>query len=206
MEKEKYLSNPCRTLSIPFWKAKTVSVPDTLKIVHNADFQEALLSDYRDEPYFRLMHRKDNVTDFALPEGFTICVPSVEACVTHINQCYEAPCMTEQELYAYTIRPVFCPELWVAVKEDRSGKIVASGIGELDREISEGILEWIQVSQNYRGKGLGSWIVQELLRRMKGKVQFATVSGQCNNPTNPEGLYRKCGFVGSDIWHIMMKR
>ena len=35
---------------------------------------------------------------------------------------------------------------------------------------------------------------------------FATVSGQCNNPTNPEALYRKCGFTGSDVWHVLRKR
>ena len=66
-------------------------------------------------------------------------------------------------------------------------------------------LEWIQVSQRHRGKGLGRYVVSELLRRLKSKAGFATVSGQCNNATNPEMLYRKCGFSGNDVWHILRK-
>lgn len=37
-------------------------------------------------------------------------------------------------------------------------------------------------------------------------AKFATVSGQSNNPTNPEVLYRKCCFTGSDVWHVLRKR
>ena len=84
--------------------------------------------------------------------------------------------------------------------------IVATGIAELDPECNEGVLEWIQVSENYRRCGLGSYIVIELLWRMKDIAQFVTVSGQCNNPTNPESLYRKCGFTGNDVWHILRRK
>lgn len=76
----------------------------------------------------------------------------------------------------------------------------------MDTEIGEGILEWIQVSEKYRGKGIGKFIVNELLQRMNGMASFVTVSGQVNNSTNPEALYRKCGFEGNDIWHIMYKK
>lgn len=40
---------------------------------------------------------------------------------------------------------------------------------------------------------------------MKGKAKFATVSGDCNNTSNPIGLYRKTGFVGDSIWYIAYK-
>lgn len=93
----------------------------------------------------------------------------------------------------------------MAIKDNQTGNIAATGIAELDREIGEGVLEWIQVSGNYRRCGLGSYIVFELLWRMKDKAGFATVSGQCHNPTNPEELYRKCGFTGSDVWHVLRK-
>lgn len=56
--------------------------------------------------------------------------------------------------------------------------------------------------QGLSGDGLGRYIVFELL---KGTAQFATVSGQCNNTTNPEKLYRKRGFTGTDMWHILRK-
>ena len=38
-------------------------------------------------------------------------------------------------------------------------------------------------------------LVNELLLRMKPMARFATVSGQVNNLSSPEKLYRKCGFV-----------
>jgi len=44
-----------------------------------------------------------------------------------------------------------------------------------------------------------------LLYRAK-KAAFATVSGKADDPTCPERLYRSCGFVGNDIWHVMRKK
>ena len=126
--------------------------------------------------------------------------------VRHINQCYDDICISEAELQGYTARSVYNASLWLAVRDNETSDIAATGIAELDRECGEGILEWIQVSENCRGHGLGSYIVAELLWRMKDMARFVTVSGQCNNPTNPEGLYRKCGFIGNDVWHILRKR
>ena len=58
----------------------------------------------------------------------------------------------------------------------------------------------------YRGQKIGQLIVAELLFRMKDVADFATVSGKIDNMTNPEALYRKCGFIGSDVWHILHKK
>ena len=113
--------------------------------------------------------------------------------------------ISESELYAYTTRPVFHEKLWIAVRDRTNDLIVASGIAELDHEIGEGMLEWIQVSERYRGRGLGRFLVCELLWRMKDLASFTTVSGQCDNPTDPQRLYRKCGFTGTDVWHILRK-
>ena len=68
-----------------------------------------------------------------------------------------------------------------------------------------GILEWIQVSTEYRGKGLGKFVVNELLWRMKDKAEFVTVSGKADNSTNPRDLYMSCGFSCEEIWHVMRK-
>lgn len=40
---------------------------------------------------------------------------------------------------------------------------------------------------------------------MQGKARFATVSGKVNDPSAPQRLYRKCGFTGDDVWHILKK-
>ena len=95
--------------------------------------------------------------------------------------------------------------MWLAILHYKSGEIAATGIAELDCEIGEGILEWIQVLPKHRGQGLGKYVVSELLWRMKDYASFATVSGQCDNPNHPERLYRNCGFTGTDVWHVLRK-
>ena len=47
-----YLNNPCGTLSIPYWKAKNIVIPLDMKILHDRDFSDEILSDYIDEKYF----------------------------------------------------------------------------------------------------------------------------------------------------------
>lgn len=80
------------------------------------------------------------------------------------------------------------------------------GIAEYDREIGELILEWIQVLPEYRGKGVGRAIVKTILNRKRGIAQFATVSGKAGGDSGPEKLYRSCGFVGRDYWHVLRSK
>lgn len=92
------------------------------------------------------------------------------------------------------------------VKEKSTGKYVGCGMADFDIETKELILEWIQVLPQYRGKKIGQLIVTELLSKMKDVADFATVSSKVDNTTNPEALYRKCGFAGDDAWHILRKK
>ena len=201
--KEEYLKNPCRVCSIPFWKSKSITIPEGMIILHQDEYDAAGYPQYIDEPYFRLIHDLKSLAVPVPPQGYSLCTATFAEYAAHINSCYNGIGITEEELSRYTLRPVYDAFLWLAVKDDQTDRIVATGIAELDREIGEGALEWIQVSQAHRGKGLGRYIVLELLRRLKSKAGFATVSGQCNNAANPEKLYRKCGFTGNDIWHIL---
>lgn len=203
--KEQYLADPCKAASIPYWKAKSITVPDGMRILHRDEYDSAYYQNYIDEPYFRLLHDLKGLSKPVLPQGYSFCSVPLSEYVGHISSCYDSIGITEEELNHYLLRPVYDAALWIAVKDDQTGEIEATGIAELDLEIGEGILEWIQVSESYRGKGLGRYIVLELLWRLKDKADFVTVSGQCNNPTNPERLYRKCGFGGNDVWHILRK-
>lgn len=203
--KEQYLSNPCRASSIPYWKAIRISVPENMRIVHEEDFQAEMLEQYMDEPYFRLMRDLQAVEPAQVPLGYSLCQGTAEEFAAHIHECYGNG-MTPAEVLSFCEREVYCPELWVAIRENATGRIVATGIGELDREMGEGILEWIQVSEGYRRSGLGSYIVRELLWRMREKAIFATVSGRCKDPSAPEAMYRRCGFSGNDVWHVLRKR
>ena len=206
IELNEYLHNPCGTSSIPYWKSRSITVPSDMKILHADDLHPSEWLDYSDEPYFRLSHNLKKLSAPVLGEGYLLCDASLADFAAHINFCYDAIDVNESQLQKYILRPVYDAALWIAVRERQTGEIVATGIGELDREVGEGVLEWIQVSEGYRGRGLGSFVVMELLRRMQGRARFATVSGQCNNPSNPEGLYRKCGFTGNDVWHILRRK
>ena len=205
ISKETYTANPRGTSSLPFCKEKQIVVPDNMLILHDKDFHESYLIEYNDEQYFRLKHNLIEVNQPVLPNGFELCSATLSDFAKHINKCYKGSKLTVDVLGSYCKRTVYAQELWIAVKDYKNNKIVGTGIAELDTEIGEGVLEWIQVSEKYRGKGIGKFIVNELLQRMISKASFVTVSGQVNNSTNPEALYRNCGFEGNDIWHIIHK-
>lgn len=206
ISKNEYLICPCKVSSIPYWKAKSITVPDDISIVHQDNFYKTEYQHYIDEPFFRLIHSLQDLSVQVLPHGYSLCKATLKDFAEHINSCYNKIGVTEADLRDYTSRPVYDSALWLAIQDNQTDEVVATGIAELDKEIGEGVLEWIQVSEQHRGCGLGKYVVLELLWRMKDNAKFATVSGQCNNPTNPEVLYRKCGFTGSDVWHVLRKR
>ena len=205
---ENYLQNPCSSSSIPYWKAKTISVPDNMKIVHDGDFSTELLKEYEDETYFRLHHSMQKLTK-PEPEGYDIATATpkdIETIVSVINSSYTDLQVNKEQIQSYTKTLVYRPELWILIKESATENCVGCGIADFDPEAEELILEWIQVLPQYRGKNIGTGIVKELLWRSREYAKFATVSGKVENKTKPEALYRKCGFNCNDIWHIMRKK
>lgn len=204
---EAYKENPCGILSIPYWKNKNICIPENMCIVHDADYIEEDYQDYHDEPYFRLYHALVGIQTITLDNISIVTAKQddIPLFVDVINQSYTDMSVTFEQLKGYTQTEVFCPELWIYAVDNVTSCIVGCGIADFDKEVHEGILEWIQVMPAYRGKGIGQLIVNELLKRMTGIADFATVSGKVNNPTSPEMLYRKCGFVGKDVWHILTK-
>lgn len=202
-----YLKNPCGTSSIPYWKQKKTAVPENMKIIHEKDYDSRAYKNYYDEPYFRLCHNMKNIEYKAL-SGVDIVsgIPDIEEFVNLINESYNDLRVTKEQLEGYGKTSVFRSDLWITIKDKVSGKVIAGGIADYDGECRELILEWIQVLPSYRGHGYGKAVVNCLLSKMQGIADFATVSGKANNPTNPETLYRKCGFTGNDIWHILTKK
>ena len=202
-----YRENPCGTLSIPYWKNKRISVPPHMKIVHEGCYSKSDYPDYIDEAYFRLYHALDVIPE-ANAAGVKIMTAKpmdIPAMVDVINRSYSDISATCEQLYGYTKTNVYNPDLWIIAVDEKDFGIVGCGIADFDIELCEGILEWIQVLPDKRGRGIGQLIVCELLERMKGKADFATVSGKVNNKTAPEKLYRKCGFTGNDVWHVLKK-
>ena len=205
MEKEFYLANPCKASSLPFWKTNLIYIPDNMKIVLKEDMMGIDAQDYVDERYFKLIHQMNDIKKPVLDNKYELVCCEVSEYAKHIAACYSDVGISSEELVGYQTHAVYDCDLWIAVKERGRNEIIASGIAELDTDIREGILEWIQVSPEYRGKGLGKFVVRELLWRMKDKAEFVTVSGKVDNPTNPRELYMACGFFGEEIWHVMRK-
>lgn len=201
------MKDPCGTLSIPYWKNKKIITPNHIKIVHQKDYSAENFLDYIDEPYFRLIHRLKNHMVFAL-DDFNVKTAEPEdipLIVDLINKSYTDISVSCEQISALTHIDVYDKNLWIIV-HDKNNYAVGCGIAEFDGEAKEGILEWIQVLPEYRGNKIGQLIVNELLYRMAGKADFATVSGKVNNTSNPEILYRKCGFTGDDVWHILHRK
>lgn len=207
-EKHAYLKNPCGTCSIPYWKNKIIQMPENMKILHDNAFDKKLFYDYVDEKYFRLSHNLEQIESISLDDFYvkTATKDEIPVLVDVINQSYMDLSITYEQLLDDTKSKVYDEDLWIIAYEKETDKSIACGIAELDKELKEGILEWIQVLPEYRGKKVGQLIVNELLSRLKGKADFVTVSGKVDNATKPELLYRKCGFTGEDIWHILKKK
>lgn len=204
---EDYRKDPCGTLSIPYHKAVHITVPPHMRIVHQRDMNSVNPVQWTDTPYFRLSHDLKGLPARSLPAGYQLrsAVDSdCEALAALINLCYPGSAFTAAEIRAWRQKEVFHPALWVICEDDR-GSLAGSSIGEFDPIAREGALEWVQVHPEHRRRGLGAAMVTELLRRLQPIADFATVSGQVDNPTTPEALYRRCGFSGQDIWHILQE-
>ena len=157
------------------------------------------------EPYFRLIRwQNEPEVNAPLPIGFRIVEVNIQPEASKVSQligqCYPDLHPTLESVLSWVKHPTFDPALWVWVMDNAKGIPAGLGIAEIDKFILEGSLEWIQVLPQYRGIGLGKSIVQELLSRLEKRVKFTTVSGQVDNRTNPEAVYRSCGFKGNDIW------
>lgn len=204
---EAYKENPCGVLSIPYWKYKHIRIPENMCVVHDNEYIQDNFQGYHDEPYFRLYHSLKDIQTATL-DGISIVSAKhddIPLFVDVINQSYTDLSVTFEQLNGYTKTEVFCPELWIVAIDNANSRVVGCGIADFDKELHEGIIEWMQVIPTYRSKRIGQLIVNELLKRMAGIAGFATVSGKVSNLTSPEMLYRKCGFVGNDVWHVLTK-
>ena len=202
MKIEEYLSDPCGASSLPYWKTVSMSIPEGITIIRD-DRLSGKECNGKDEPYFRMMHNLQVIKDSPLPKGYGIVNAGIDDFSAQINSCYTEEHISPEELQAYRSHPVYMPDLWIAVADLKNRKTIATGIAEFDSNIGEGILEWIQVSPEYRKKGLGSFIVCELLKRLRNRAGFVTVSGRMNNESNPYALYASCGFGNPVIWHVI---
>ena len=134
--KNEYLICPCKVSSIPYWKATSITVPDGMCIVHQDNFNIIEYQHYIDEPYFRLIHSLQDLSIQVLPQGYSLCNATLKDFSEHINSCYSGICVTEADLRDYTARPVYDSALWLAIKDNQTDEVVATGIAELEKRLA----------------------------------------------------------------------
>ncbi|MDE6660815.1 MAG: GNAT family N-acetyltransferase [Anaeroplasmataceae bacterium] len=198
---KEYLKNPCGTLSIPYWKNKVISIPNSIEILHQNEFHHQYKEYQR---YFRLLHPLKDLKP--IMNGIeTISIS--EELLNLLNVCFKKENieLSFKDLYNMQSHPTFQQTLWVGIRKE--GMLIACGIAEYDEECREGTIEWICVLSKFQKEGYGTKIISCLLQRLKELgALFATVSGRVDNVSNPEKFYRSCGFIGSDIWYICNKK
>lgn len=158
-------------------------------------------------PYFRMKWQAGVYAGAMLPPGFYFQEAQIEREVSTvtdiIGQCYATIRPSEEVVLEMTRRPVFRADLCLWVMDAETRQPAGLGVAELDPAIREGSLEWIQMLPAYRRRGLATCLVDELMHRLSSLASFVTVSGEADNPSHPDALYRRCGFTGDDLWWVL---
>jgi len=161
----------------------------------------------RQEAYFRIIH-KGTPSIYCCPPGFeyrnVYPQTEIDLIVKFVQSGYGNMKVNESIVREWLAHSVYEMPLWIWIIDSATKEPVGLGIAELDRKVPEASLEWIQVLPTFQGLGLGKAIVAELLRRVSGIVDFTTVVGRIKNPTRPEKLFRRCGFLGRDLWWLLI--
>lgn len=199
-----------------YWTRERTELDLSEDYMRNIDFM-LIHSDYIDnvpvetfeskKSYFRMKHSLKDVEQSQIPEGFSIndVDPETEAdkVSTFIGECYENIHPSTETVESWSEKTVFDEESWIWIIDVERDKKAALGIAEFDERVSEISLEWIQVHPEYRVKGIGRILVNELLYRAQGKADFATVAGEYGTDNSPKSFYERCGFEGDDIWFVL---
>lgn len=205
---EKYISNLCRYSALPLYKELRQN-NSSIRVIHNTDFkQDFLLKNTDHKRFFRISHNLENVREVRIT-GYNIrkfnAETDIDKVINIINESYTDIKITKKEVIQMLKDKVYNSDLWKFVIDKSTNKEVALGICQFDASVFEVEFDWIQVLPEYRGKGIGLMLVSHLLNNTPKNAKFATVSGNIDNPSSPEKLYRNCGFVGNDVWHILIK-
>lgn len=205
-DKADYLADPIGTSALAYWK-RHHPIPSRVKVYHERDYRPELAEGKQVERYFRLVHLLSYIRPFSIPQGLIIrqLTDSDDAALMEqINQAYydQGISVDQAKIEDWKAFPVYYPEGWLGLFQ--GDELLASVICEYDPEIKEGIVDWLQVSYKHQGQGFGKLILLAALQRLKQKADFVTVSGSLDNENYPEAVYRKCGFIGQDIWYIVV--
>lgn len=107
-----YLNNPCKSLSIPYWKHKSIKMPNDIEIIHMDHFCNQYEKYQR---YFRICHRLMDVKEVCN----TVCLINLkcdkEELIKMMNECYidENISIHESDVDDWVKHPTFNELLWL---------------------------------------------------------------------------------------------
>lgn len=131
---EKYLKDPCKASSLPYWKTRALAIPNNVRVVHRDSFNGKLLPGQTQQVFFRLKHDLVLPTRPSLPSGFSFQLVNHEdrddllEIVKIINASYKDIKVNTEQVQSWRDHSVFRQDLWVFVQdESQQKKIAASG-------------------------------------------------------------------------------
>lgn len=195
MEKLEYITDPARACFLSYHKNENTELPSNMRVVRGDDYKPELYKGFDDTVYTKLILRDKQVDEPVYPEGFKLVTPTKEQLTAHIAQCFpdgETP--DSIDLWRYM------EYFLVALVDVATGRIVASAAADVDFGVKEGSIDWVEVSPRYRRKGLGTYLVTELIYRFRRFSDFISVS---TKDSAALALFQKCGFREDCAWHIL---
>ncbi len=88
------------------------------------------------------------------------------------------------------------------LREAESGRNVGLVVAGYDPASGEGFIDWVQVDERLRGRGLGRALVSEAVRRLEDAA-FFTVGGSLDAPFAFGRLYKSLGFRETVEWVVL---
>lgn len=91
--------------------------------------------------------------------------------------------------------PVFDPSMWLFVKDNNTNEFIGISISTYDVQLKETDIEWFYILPEYHRKGVGRYLISEIIKRSEYRSSDIRVGG-----TNE--FYKKCGFIEkeSNVW------
>ena len=159
--------------------------------------------------YFRSYLSDPSPRPLGLPAAYEV-IPfnpdqDLNKATLFINHAYPSlPALTTPErLQEMMSLPGYFPDGWFFLKHTQAGEIAGLAICGLCKELREGFIDWIQISQVFRKRKLGRVMVHEAIRRLSPHSDFITSSGSLNAPFAIGDLYKNCGFNQTRHWTLL---
>lgn len=224
---EKYLKDPINTLAIPLWKHNTTAIRQDMMYILDENYNEVLYRDYADTLYLRLKHDLLHLSLSKIPNHY--CFSSYKdsdgvIIYNVLKECYNTFIeydKIENLIKDETFNDLLCVFLYndkilntdnviqlrkLNSEKERNYKPLGLVIAQFDQKTKEASIEYLCVAEKHRGKGLGTLLVQEVLLRISNIADFATVTFAKEGNDHLEKIFRKAGFEGNALWHMLRKQ